>query len=142
MADRVIACPSCGTRNRVPLVSRGRPRCGECRADLPWLVDLGAGEFSAVIEQSKLPVLVDLWAPWCGPCRMVAPALEQLAVERAGSLRIAKVNVDEAPTVSARFAVQGIPTMLLFAGGVEVGRQVGAMPIEGIRQFVDASLAH
>jgi thioredoxin 2 len=73
---------------------------------------------------------------------MVAPALEQLAVERAGSLRIAKVNVDEAPTVSARFAVQGIPTMLLFAGGVEVGRQVGAMPIEGIRQFVDASLAH
>jgi thioredoxin 2 len=105
------------------------------------LVDIGAGDFAAAIEASKLPVLVDLWAPWCGPCRMVAPALEQLAVERAGSLRIAKVNVDDEPTISARYGVQGIPTMLLFAKGVEVGRQVGAMPIEGIRQFVDASLA-
>ncbi len=141
MADGVTTCPSCETRNRMPVVSRGRPRCAECQADLPWLVDIGASDFAAAIEQSTLPVLVDLWAPWCGPCRMVAPALEQLAVERAGSLRIAKVNVDEAPAVSARFGVQGIPTMLLFSAGAEVGRQVGAMPIEGIRQFVDASLA-
>jgi thioredoxin 2 len=142
MADRVTACPTCGTRNRVPLVSRGRPRCGQCQADLPWLVDLDTSDFDAAIEQSKLPVLVDLWAPWCGPCRMVAPALEQLAVERAGSLRIAKVNVDESPAVSARLGVQGIPTMLLFSGGTEIGRQVGATPIDGIRRFVDESLAN
>ena len=87
-----------------------------------------------------MPVLVDLWAQWCGPCRAVAPALEQLAAERAGSLRVAKVNVDEAPEVSARLGVQGIPTMVLYRDGTEVGRQVGAMPAHAIAAWVDDTL--
>ncbi len=140
MADRAVKCPECGTPNRVPIVASGRPRCGKCRVDLPWLVDTTAEDYSAVIDQSTMPVLVDLWAPWCGPCKAIAPALETLSVERAGKLRIAKVNVDQEPAVSAQLGVQGIPTMVLYRGGVEIARQVGALPADRIRQWVDDSL--
>jgi thioredoxin 2 len=85
-------------------------------------------------------VLVDLWAPWCGPCHMISPALEQLAVDRAGSLRIAKVNVDEQPEVSSRLGVMGIPTLVLFDKGAEVSRQVGALPAHQIERWVDSSV--
>lgn len=141
MATKDITCPSCDTRNRVPVVAKGKARCGKCHSDLPWLVDVGADDFAAVTSTSSLPVLVDLWAPWCGPCRTVAPILEQLAVERAGSLRIAKVNVDDAPSVSAQLGVQGIPTMLLFNDGLEIARQVGAMPGDALRRWLDGALS-
>ena len=141
MSANEARCPQCGTRNRVPVTSSGRPRCAKCTADLPWLVDATGSEFSAAIESSALPVLVDLWAPWCGPCKAVAPALEQLAAELVGTLRIVKVNVDHAPEVSARLGVQGIPTMVLFDGGHEVARQVGALPGPAIRQWVEQELA-
>ena len=140
MADNVIRCPACDASNRVPVVSSGRPRCGKCHVDLPWLVDVSSGEFDAVVEQSAVPVLVDLWAPWCGPCRMVAPALERLAVERAGVLRVGKVNVDDEPALSARLGVQGIPTMVLYSGGEELARQVGALPAERIGGWIDSAL--
>jgi thioredoxin 2 len=136
----VVACPSCGTRNRVRADVAGRPRCSRCHVDLPWVAEVPGPEFDAVVASSTLPVLVDLWAPWCGPCRVVAPVLEQLAADRAGSLRIVKVNVDEAPEVSARLGVQGIPTMVLFVGGREVSRQVGALPGHAIAHWVDAAL--
>ncbi len=90
---------------------------------------------------AAVPTLVDLWAPWCGPCRTIAPILEKLSVERAGRLRIVKVNVDKAPEVSARLGVQGIPTMILFDGGKEVARQVGAMPGPQIGRWLDGSLS-
>lgn len=141
MATPEVKCPDCGARNRVPIVSSGRARCGKCHTDLPWLVDAGAEEMQRALAVSSLPILVDLWAPWCGPCKLIAPALEQISAERAGALRILKVNVDEWPTVSAQLGVQGIPTMVLFAGGVEVGRQVGALPVDRIRAWVDATLA-
>lgn len=141
MATRETLCPHCATRNRVPVAAHGHPRCGKCHADLPWLVDVASAEFDEVIANSSLPVLVDLWAPWCGPCRAVAPALEHLAAERAGSLRIAKVNVDDEPAVSQRLGVQGIPTMVLFRDGVEAGRQVGALPANSIAQWIDTTLA-
>lgn len=141
VASTKIKCPECGARNRVPIVTAGKPRCGKCGRDLPWLVDVDGGELDAVIQKSSLPVLVDLWAPWCGPCRIVAPALEQLATERAGTLRVVKVNVDQSPAVSAKLGVQGIPTMVLFAGGKEIARQVGALPLDGIRTWVEGSLA-
>lgn len=141
MVTSQVNCPKCDARNRLPVSVSGRPRCGKCHADLPWLVDVDTGQFSAVVEQSTLPVLVDLWAPWCGPCRVIAPALEQLAVDLAGSIRVVKVNVDEEPAVSARLGVQGIPTMVIFRGGGEIARQVGALPAVRIRQWVDGALA-
>jgi thioredoxin 2 len=140
MTATVVACPSCGTRNRVRADVAGRPRCSNCHVDLPWLAEVAGGELDAVVSASTLPILLDLWAPWCGPCRAVAPALEQLAADRAGKLRVVKVSVDQAPEVSARLGVQGIPTMVLFAGGREVSRQVGALPGHAIAQWVDAAL--
>ncbi len=141
MASATIVCPSCSTRNRLPVVAKGRLRCAKCRTDLPWLVDVSASEFAPVVSTSTLPVLVDLWAPWCGPCRTIAPALVQLAGERAGSLRIAKVNVDDAPGVSESLHVKGIPTMVLFRDGKEIARQVGAVPLASIRTWLDGALA-
>jgi thioredoxin 2 len=141
MSTSTITCSSCGARNRVPVTTSGKPRCAKCQTDLPWLADVTAADFDPAIRKSSLPVLVDLWAPWCGPCKMVAPALAELSKERAGSLRVIKLNVDHAPEVSARLGVQGIPTMLLFHNGSEVGRQVGALPLDRIRTWVDSTLA-
>lgn len=135
----LVTCPACSARNRISHTARGRPRCAKCKKDLPWLDDVSGAEFRSVIESSPLPTLVDLWAPWCGPCRVIAPALEKLAVDRAGSLRIVKVNVDQAPDVSARLRVQGIPTMVLFDGGKEISRQVGAMPGDRIARWLDSA---
>ena len=136
-----INCPDCGVRNRLPTVSSGRPRCGKCQTDLPWLSNATTADFDQTIATASMPVLVDLWAPWCGPCRAVAPALEELARTRAGFLRVVKVNVDEEPTVSGRLGVQGIPTMVLYHQGIEVGRQVGALPASKIGQWVDTAMA-
>src|SRR3954452_20330929 len=113
MSSSVLNCPACAGRNRVADDARGPPRCGRCHTDLPWLVEVESDEFDRVIERSTLPVVVDLWAPWCGPCRAVAPELEQLSIEAAGTLRVVKVNVDQAPEISARLGVKGIPTMVL-----------------------------
>lgn len=97
-------------------------------------------EFESVVLQSSLPVVVDFWAPWCGPCRMVAPTLDKLAVEQEGKLVIAKVNTDENPEWATRFGVQGIPTMLFVAGGKVVHTQVGALPEPMLRQLIDQFL--
>lgn len=140
MTSNKIACTDCGATNRVPVVTGGKPRCAKCQAFLPWLTDADSGELDQIIQESTIPVLVDLWAPWCGPCRMIAPALVDLSKDRAGSLRVVKVNVDHHPEVSARLAVQGIPTMILFDGGSEVGRQIGALPADRIQAWVDSSL--
>jgi thioredoxin 2 len=93
-----------------------------------------------VVEAASIPVLVDLWAEWCGPCRMVSPALEQLARDLAGRLKLVKVNVDGSPALSRRFEVQGIPTLLLLEGGNVISRRTGAAPLEEIRRWVDGAL--
>ena len=141
MTSTVLTCPACNAKNRVPDAAAGTPQCAKCHAKLPWLIEVDAPGFSEVVATSALPIVVDLWAPWCGPCRMVAPELEKLAAERAGVLRVVKVNVDESPSVSAQVGVQGIPTLLLFSGGKEVGRQVGALPGPALRSWVDSTLA-
>lgn len=139
MASKVIPCPSCGAKNRVPSVASGMPRCAKCESPLPWIADAGDQDFDAVADSSRVPVLVDLWAPWCGPCRQVSPLLEKLAQERAGRLKLVKVNVDQAPATQARFGVQAIPTLLLFVGGEKVREQRGAMPLVALRQWVDSA---
>lgn len=143
----ILACPSCGTRNRVDVtkIAHGQaPVCGRCKAPLPFddaPVVVTDATFGAVVEAAPVPVLVDLWAPWCGPCRTIAPSLEQLASEMAGRVRIAKLNVDENPATSARFRVQGIPTLLVFKGGREVDRLVGAHPKAEIARRLERWLA-
>jgi thioredoxin 2 len=137
----VVECAVCHRKNRVPEAARGVPHCGQCRAPLPWISEAGDDSFADVVEASTVPVLVDLWAPWCGPCRMVSPALERLAREMAGELKLVKVNVDEAPGVAGRFSVQGIPTLVLMNRGAETSRQVGAAPEPALRTWIRQQLA-
>ncbi|MCI4674487.1 thioredoxin [Candidatus Mycolicibacterium alkanivorans] len=140
MASDIVECPKCGQRNRVPPAVSGKPRCAQCRQWLPWIVDASDADYAAVVEKSAVPVLVDLWAPWCGPCRMVSPALEQLATERAGSLKLVKVNVDKAPQISQRFEVQAVPTLLITRDGEVLARRAGAAPVAALRMWVDDTL--
>jgi thioredoxin 2 len=140
MALDIVQCPNCGQRNRVPPSASGKPRCAQCRKWLPWIVDAGDADYAAVVEKSSVPVLVDLWAPWCGPCRTVSPALEQLATERAGSLKLVKVNVDKAPQTSQRFEVQAVPTLLITKNGNVLARRAGAAPVAALRMWVDDTL--
>src|ERR1700679_4007247 len=140
MKSTTMACPNCGKRNRVPAAADGRPRCANCHRWLPWVVDAGDLDFDEIVEKSTVPVLVDLWATWCGPCRMVSPALEQLARERAGSLKLVKVEVDSAPAISQRFGVRAVPTLLLIDHGQLVARQSGAAPVAALRDWLDQAV--
>jgi thioredoxin 2 len=137
---KVVVCPNCGTKNRVPAAAQGTPRCGNCQKPLPWIIDTSDADFATVADGATIPVLVDVWAPWCGPCRMVSPALEQLATEFAGTLKLVKVNADEAPEVSRRFEVQAIPTLVLMHHGQVVDKQVGAAPAPALRSWLTEKL--
>jgi thioredoxin 2 len=141
----LLACPNCGKRNRLKYEGLGKTfRCGQCKNELPspsQPIDIQSDlVFDALISRSALPVLVDFWAPWCGPCKMVAPEFVKLARETAGKFVIAKVNTEELPTLSARFRVTAIPTMVVFKNGLEKGRQAGAMPAPAIRKFIEQAL--
>lgn len=141
MEPALTTCPACGRTNRVPAQAAGRPRCGSCKAELPWIVAAGDADFAAVAEQSPVPVLVDFWAAWCGPCRMVSPVLDKLARERPGRIKLVKVDVDKSPGLSRRFDVQAIPTLMVMVDGKVAARQAGAAPAEVLRSWLDGALA-
>ena len=141
MEGGLVRCGHCGQRNRVPAAAAGTPRCGKCHQPLPWIAEADDTTFGEVAEAAKIPVIVDLWAPWCGPCRMVSPALEQLARDLAGRVKLVKVNVDVSPQVSQRFEAQAIPTLLVLRDGRVAARQTGAAPLAALRAWVDNALA-
>lgn len=139
-STQVVVCSNCQTKNRVPAVAHGVPRCGKCHTPLRWVVNGSDAGFADVVEASTIPVLVDMWAPWCAPCRMVSPVLEQLAGEFAGRLKLVKINADEAPELSQRFDVLAIPTLILLDGGKVIDTQVGAAPAPVLRKWVTEKL--
>ena len=138
--SEVVQCGKCGRKNRVPASAKGVPRCGQCQSPLPWIAEADDASYADVAEAAAIPVLVDLWAPWCGPCRMVSPALEQLARDYAGRVKLVKVNVDKSPQISRRFEVQAIPTLLLTDHGRVLSRQIGAAAEPALRSWLDAAL--
>ena len=123
----ILVCASCATPNKIRPSERGTPHCGKCGEPLPWLVNATDDTFD--IEAKAAPaVVVDLWAPWCGPCRIVGPILEELSREYAGRLKVVKVNVDDNPITAQRFQAFSIPTMVVLKDGRVVDRIVGAQP--------------
>ena len=140
-ATRTVKCPNCGRLNRVPAAAHGKPRCGHCKTLLPWIADAGDEDFAEIAEQATIPVLVDFWAAWCGPCRMVSPALEQLANEKAGQLKLVKVDIERAPKLAQRFTVQAVPTLMVMNRGEVIARQAGAAPLHALRIWLDDAVA-
>jgi len=139
----IIRCGHCGTKNRVPKARLNQgPVCGKCKTPLTIgkgldkPVDITDNTFDSEVLSAAGPVLVDCWAPWCGPCRMVGPVLEQLAREYAGQVKIAKLNVDENPRIASRYSIRSIPTMLLFNRGEMVNSMVGALPKQEIERHL------
>ena len=133
-----VVCPHCSAINRVPEERlQQHPQCGSCHQELfgPAPLQLGDADFERFVTRSELPLLVDFWAPWCGPCRMMAPQFEQAAQMLQGRAVLAKVNSDDNPQASVRHRIRSIPTLLLFRNGQEVRRHSGAMPAREILRW-------
>jgi thioredoxin 2 len=138
----IVACAACGQKNRMAFDHLGETvRCGRCKAALPApttpMEVHSASDFDRLVARANVPVVVDYWAPWCGPCRMVAPELEKVAARGAGKLLVIKVNTDELSDLGERFGIRSIPTLAVFAGGREAGRTTGTRPAADIERFVE-----
>jgi len=142
----MIVCPACGATNRVPgdKVAQGlAPVCGKCKTPLPMgkPQPVTDASFAQDVDRSPVPVLVDAWAPWCGPCHMIAPVIDQLATELAGRVRVVKLNVDDNPRTAARFDLRSIPTLLVLKDGREIDRLVGVQPKQEIMRRLGKVIA-
>ncbi len=140
MSDSVhVNCPHCGTTNRLPRERlTEQPSCGKCKQPLftGHPAELNGEKFAAMINQTDLPVVVDFWAPWCGPCRMMAPQFEQAAQMLEPNARLAKLNTDEEQAIASQLGIRSIPTIVLFKGGKEIARQSGAMNAASLVRWV------
>lgn len=141
----LVECRQCGQRNRLRYERLGgKGRCGKCQAELPppdEPIDVRSESvFDALTSRSALPLLVDFWASWCGPCKMVAPEFVKVAAQGAGRWLVVKVNTEEAPNLGARFNIRAIPTMVVLQRGAELARQAGAMPAARITQFIEQAV--
>jgi thioredoxin 2 len=143
----IIKCNSCGAKNRIPKSRiHERPICGKCKSPLNARVlnvpvTVTDQTFNKEVLSWPEPVLVDCWAPWCAPCHMVAPVLDQLASEYQGRIKIAKLNVDENPTTSSQYGIRSIPTMLIFKNGTQIDKLIGALPRQEIEQHLKSALS-
>jgi thioredoxin 2 len=145
MSTSMVVCPACGATNRVPgdKVAQGlAPVCGKCKTPLPVgrPQPVTDASFAQDVERSPLPVLMDAWAPWCGPCHAIAPVIDQLATELAGRVRVVKLNVDENPRTAARFDLRSIPTLLVLKSGREIDRLVGVQPKQEITRRLEQAI--
>jgi thioredoxin 2 len=142
----IVACPSCSQKNRLAYARLSEHvRCARCKTDIPVPaspIDVrDSADFDRLVASASVPVIVDYWAPWCGPCRMVAPELQKVAARQAGKALVVKVNTDELSDLGERFGIRSIPTMAVFAGGKEVARTSGARPAADIEAFLEQAVA-
>jgi len=140
----IVACPSCNTLNRAPRdkLANGGGKCGQCKSPLfsGHPVALDAASFDSHAVKSDIPLLVDFWAPWCGPCKAMAPHFETAAGHLEPAVRLAKINTDDEQALAGQFGIRGIPTLILFRQGREIGRQSGMMDAAGIESWVSRTL--
>ncbi len=142
-ASQIVVCPNCQSPNRIPTARLGdRPKCGKCKQALfsGRPITLTDQNFDKHLSRSEVPLVVDFWAPWCGPCKMMAPFFEQAAAELEPRARLAKVNTDENPRLGQRYGISSIPTTVIFKGGRDVARQPGAMNLPQLMRWIDSKL--
>ena len=139
MAESIVTCPNCGKRNRLKPQAEGVPRCANCHELLPWIVDADADSFDSEIRAS-VPVLVDFWAPWCGPCKWVSPVIDRAGQTQAGRLKVVRLDTDAAPAIAERYQIRGIPTLMLVQNGQEVDRLVGAVRGPELERWLEPHL--
>jgi thioredoxin 2 len=138
--DDLVRCPGCGRRNRVPAAASGSPRCGGCHLPLPWITHAGDDTFAEIAEAAPMPVVVNLWAPWCGPCRRVNPALAGIATEMAGLMKLVTVSVPESPRLAQRLRVLSVPTLIVLRRAEVIARQAGVVPEYQLRAWLTSAL--